>query len=242
MLIAIGFFGITRSLKHTIKSINEKVFDTFKEKNIEYHIFIHTFHLTTYKNIRTGEIVNDSDIDNEEYKLLNAHYIEIDNQEEIKQNINMSLYRTHKDPWNTQYNSVDNFILAQYSKLKLTKMIEETKNNYKYILFMRPDCLYLDKFRIEWFDLIDDHSIVIPNFHLDNITKFNDRFSITNLNTYKIYGEVFTQLLELSKKQPLHSEKIIGKIIINNKISMRRVKFNFQRVRFGGHIDTRDNF
>jgi hypothetical protein len=57
-----------------------------------------------------------------------------------------------------------------------------------------------------------------------------------------MYGEIFTQLLELSKKQPLHSEKIIGKIIINNKISMRRVKFNFQRVRFDGHIDTRDSF
>jgi hypothetical protein len=236
MLIAIGFFGITRSLKHTIKSIHEKVFDVFKENNIEYHIFIHTFHLTNYKNIRTGEVINDSDIDNEEYKLLNANYIQIDNQEEIKQNINMSLYRTHKDPWDTQYNSVDNFILAQYSKLKLTQMIEETKNNYKYILFMRPDCLYLDKFRTEWFDLINDNSIVIPNFGLDRITKFNDRFCITNLKTYKLYGEVFTQLLELSKKVPLHSEKIIGNIIITNKIKIIHVKFNFQRIRFNGQI------
>ena len=217
MLIAIGFFGITRSLKHTIKSIHEKVFDVFKENNIEYHIFIHTFHLTNYKNIRTGEVVND--IDNEEYKLLNAHYIQIDNQEEIKQNINMSLYRTHRDPWNTQYNSVDNFILAQYSKLKLTQMIEETKNNYKYILFMRPDCLYLDKFKIEWFDLINDNSIVIPNFHLDRLTKFNDRFSIT------IDKFSFTLI-----------SNIIGNIIITNKINIIHVKFNFQRIRFDGQI------
>jgi hypothetical protein len=240
MKIALAFFGITRSLKYTIKSINENILEPMKISGITYDIFIHTYNLKKYINYRTGE--NTNNIDNEEYKLLNPNFIHIDNQDEIKLKINMSLYRTHKDPWDTQYNSVDNFILAQYSKLKLTQMIEETKNNYKYILFMRPDCLYLDKFRTEWFDLINDNSIVIPNFHLYGIANFNDRFCITNLKTYKLYGEVFTQLLELSKKVPLHSEKIIGNIIITNKIKITHVKFNFQRIRFNGQIDKLDKF
>jgi len=234
MKIAIGFFGITRSLKYTIQSINNNILDILKLNNIEYDIFIHTYSLNNYSNIRTGEIVNTDDIDNEEYKLLNADYIEIDDQDTIKERINLLLYRTHQDPWGTNYNSVDNFILGQYSKLRLTNMIDKTLINYDYVLFMRPDCLYLDKLPIDSFHLINNSSIIIPNFHLYGSIPFNDRFCISNINTYKIYGEVFNSLLDVSKKQPLHSETIIGERMNNHNLNIIRIKFNFSRVRFNG--------
>jgi hypothetical protein len=240
MKISIGFFGITRSLKYTIKSINENILDILKENNIEYDIYIHTYYLTNYKNIRTGEILNDYEIDNEEYKLLNPDFVEIDNQENVKKKINLSLYRTHKDPWETNYNSVDNFILAQYSKLRLTKMIYESRKNYDYILFMRPDCLYINKLPIYDFNLINDNSIIIPNFHLYGNIPFNDRFCISNKNTYKIYGEVFDLLLDISKNKPLHSETILGEIMSNNKLNIIKIPFLFSRVRFNGNCI--DNF
>jgi hypothetical protein len=234
MRVAIGFFGITRSLKYTIKSIDENILDIFNKNNIKYDIYIHTYHLTNYKNVRTSEVINNADINNEEYKLLNANYIEIDDQEEIKQKINLLLYRTHKDPWETNYNSVDNFILAQYSKLKLTKMIEKNQSNYNYILFMRPDCFYMNKLDIKYFDSINDKSIIIPNFHLYSRIPFNDRFCISNIKTYKIYGEVFNLLLDISKKKELHSESILGEIMNNNNLDIIKVPFYFSRVRFNG--------
>jgi len=236
MKIAIGFFGITRSLKYTITSINEKIFDILKKHNIEYDIFLHTYHVTDYKNIRTKELINDNYIDNEEYKLLNPNYVQIDDQNNIKKLINLPLYRTKQDPWDTNYNSVDNFLLGQFSKFVLTRMIGRTQINYDYILFMRPDCLYLDDFSIKFFKLINNNSIVIPNFHCFGPYNMNDRFAITNMKTYKIYGEVFTQLFNISKKQPLHSETILGQIIKQNKIHLIRVKFNFSRVRFDGKV------
>ena len=107
---------------------------------------------------------------------------------------------------------------------------------------MRPDCLYLDNFLINFIDFINDSTIVIPNFHLYGPYRFNDRFLIANNKTYKIYGEVFKQLLEISKKQPLHSETILGKIITGKKLHIIRVKFNFCRVRFNGQIDKLDKF
>jgi hypothetical protein len=234
MKVAIGFFGITRSLKYTIQSIRENIFEILKNNNIEYDVYIHTYYLKNYKNIRTGEIVNDGDIDNEEYKLLNADYIEIDDQNVISEQINLHLYRTHEDPWETNYNSVDNFILAQYSKMKLTKMIEKKQSNYKYVLFMRPDCLYFDPLPVYCFQSIYDSSIVIPNFHLYGPIPFNDRFCISTIKTYKIYGEVFHSLLEISKNQPLHSETVIGRIIKSHRLNIIRVPFYFSRVRFNG--------
>ena len=242
MKIAIGFYGITRSLRYTIDSINKKIFNIIDNNNIEYDVFMHSYNLINYSNKRTGEIINDTDIDNEEYKLLNAKYVIIDDQNEIKQQIDFLSYRTYPDPWNTDYNSVDNFILAQYSKLRLTNMIEKSNNNYDYIIFMRPDCLYHDDFQIDFLNLVENNKIVIPNFHLFGPYKFNDRFCITNSKTYKIYGEIFTQLFEMSKKQSLHSETIIGQIINNNNINIARIKFNFSRVRFFGIINAADKF
>jgi len=235
MKIAICFFGITRSLKFTVNSINENIFNILKLNNIEYDIYIHTFYLTNYKNIRTGEVIPDDEIDNEEYKLLNANFIEIDDQEEIKKKLNLFLYRTKKDPWNTNYNSVDNFILAQYSKFRLTKMVEEKQINYDYILFMRPDCMYLNKIPINFFNSINDNSIGIPNFHLFGPIPFNDRFCVTNMKTYKIYGNIFLLLLNISKKEPLHSETILGKIMKHYKLNIIKIPFYFSRVRFNGY-------
>ncbi len=80
--------------------------------------------------------------------------------------LDLPKYRTHGDPWNTNFNSLDNYILGSYSRIQLTNMIENTKNKYDYILFVRPDCLYLDKLDLKFLDLVNDNSIVIPNFHL----------------------------------------------------------------------------
>lgn len=241
MKIAIGFFGITRSLKYTIQSIELNVFNVLKDNNIEYDIFLHTYNLSSYKNVRTREKPLDSkDIDNEEYKLLNPNYFKIDDQDEIKEKINIMSYRTNPDPWRTGYNSVDNFILGTYSKHMLTKMIEERENEkenkYNYIIFMRPDCRYIEKLNIEYLKSVDDTLIVIPNFHLFGKYKINDRFAITNRKTYKIYGNMFEHLLNISKKHMLHSETILGFILEIYRIYVKRVKFRFLRIRHDGSI------
>jgi len=241
MKIAIGFFGITRSLKYTIQSIELNVFNVLKENNIEYDIFLHTYKLSSYKNIRTREKpLDNKDIDNEEYKLLNPNYFKIDDQNEIKEKINITSYRTKSDPWRTGYNSVDNFILGCYSKHMLTKMIEEREkdkeNEYDYIIFMRPDCRYIEKINIEYLKSVDDTSIITPNFHLFGKYKINDRFAITNRKTYKIYGNLFSHLFELSKSRMLHSETILGYILDTNKVKVKRVQFRFLRIRHDGSI------
>ena len=156
------------------------------------------------------------------------------NQDEIKKQLDLKKYRSRPDPWKTNYNSVDNYILGCYSKFQLTKMIEKTNNNYDYIIFMRPDCCYKEKFKLDFLNGIDDNSIVIPKFASWGKYKVNDRFSITNMSTYKIYGNIFSKLLEISKKQMLHSETILGEILHRNKIKIVRIDFFFARIRNDG--------
>ena len=120
-------------------------------------------------------------------------------------------------------------------------MINENIKEYDYVLFMRPDCLYLHKLQSNFFKLVSDTSIVIPSFGSHGKYMINDRFAITNPKNYKIYGEVYTQLLEISKNQCLHSETILGIILKKkNSLSIQKVKFNFSRVRFDGRICDKD--
>ena len=133
MKVAIGFYGITRSLKYTIESINSSIFDFFKENDIEYDVFMHTYLLNSYENKRANEKKTDI-IDNEEHKLLSPKYLKIDNQDDIIKNLDLTKYRSRRDPWNTNYQTVNFFILGSYSKHILTTMIEEVEENYQYIL------------------------------------------------------------------------------------------------------------
>jgi hypothetical protein len=68
----------------------------------------------------------------------------------------------------------------------------------------------------------------------------NDRFAITNNKTYKIYGKVFEELLELSNKYELHSETILGMILEKNNIKNIKFKFNLARIRSDGKVEKRD--
>ena len=122
MKIALAFWGLTRSLKYTIESINEKILNILKKHNIEYKIFMHTWTVNSvYNNTRSKEA--NIKLDNEEYKLLSPDYIEIHDQDEFKKNVKFNAFRTHKDPWNTKYETVDNFICAMFSKSRCTQLI-----------------------------------------------------------------------------------------------------------------------
>jgi hypothetical protein len=193
---------------------------------------MHTYELNNYINIRTNE--NVINVDNNEYKLLNPDYIKIQEQDKVKNKLNLNLYRTHPDPWNTNYNSVDNFILSMYSKQKVTKMIKNKNINYDYIIFLRPDVEYINNFDLNFFKLATHNSICIPNFHLFSQYQFNDRFCICTKETYQLYGDIFNKLLPLSMIQSLHSETIIGKIMQDYKLQIIRIAFHFLRVRSNG--------
>lgn len=239
MRIAICFFGITRSLKYTINHINKHIFNVFKQNNIEYDTYVHTYYLERYFNRRAGERLNK--VDNNEYKMLKPDYLQIDNQNDILKKLDVKQYRTHRDPWTSGYNCVDNFILAQYSKLQLVKMIKKGGKQYDYILYMRPDCDYLHPFILSYFDNVDDNTICIPNFHNIGPHKFNDRFCITNMNTYKLYGNVFHELLDISRIKPLHSETVLGELMVEKyNLNIKRVLFNFIRVRCNGQVPRLD--
>ena len=74
MKIAICFWGLTRSLKYTIDSLNENLFLQLDENNIKYHKFIHTFYFEGLYNNKHGA-EKDIKLDFDEYKLLKSIFL-----------------------------------------------------------------------------------------------------------------------------------------------------------------------
>jgi hypothetical protein len=167
---------------------------------------------------------------------LEAYYFENEDQDAVKQTLNLPAYRTQPDPWNSNYNIVDNFVLAMYSKKQVAERIKTSGISFDYVLFLRPDVQFLTDFDPTWFNLTTPTQICVPDFHCFSF-KFNDRFSIaTQTNAYKM-AQTFDQMLEYSKQKPLHSETFhydMTTAVLG--LTIAYIPFYFNRIRANGLI------
>ena len=223
MRIALGFWGLTRSLKdHTIESIKGNVFDVLSECGIEYDVFIHT-----YKK-------GDHDV-SAECKLLSPVGCEIHNHDDVVPVIDFPKYRTHRDPWNGDYSAVDNFLLAMWSKSRLTKLIASSGVQYDRVVFIRPDCKYLTPLRPVFLAAAREGVVCIPDFDRFSQYKMNDRFAICTWKDFQAYGDIFRFLHGMSKMTSLQSETIVGAVLQGSRFRVVPIPFYFNRVRSNGH-------
>lgn len=161
--VAVCFFGITRSLRHTIPSIRQMIFTPLHSMGFYYETFVHTFTITgTYRNSRSMEHCQ---LDNDEYQLLNAYKIIVEDQKAVDQNLNLPQYHHQPDPWNTAYESVDNHVRSLWSLFQVTKLWEQEKTSFDYIIYCRPDVLYLNPLQKSFFSTLTGSNIVLPDFH-----------------------------------------------------------------------------
>jgi hypothetical protein len=116
------------------------------------------------------------------------------------------------------------------------------KLNYNNVIFMRPDVYFEENLRIDTLLLVDDKTIILPEFHswfYKNGKHYlgegiNDRFAICNPITAIIYGLRFDGMLEYSKRNSLHSETYLKytleksklKIIKDARICFNRIRIN----------------
>jgi len=244
--IAIVFNGLIRSLKHTISNLDSHVFKPITDAGWTYDVYCHNFTLDMpYSNERNEE--STIQLDTDDYKLLKPHYYMTDNQTSIANMLNLPSYRSKGNPWpsSPNYKTLDNYILSQWSKSQITRVLENNINNgiakYDQVWFVRSDVIFaapIDPAKCLAM-LKTDNDGIIPNFH--HYKGYNDRMFVSRPQLAIKYGTYFDQLFQLSKSIKLHSESI-------NKLLLTRYKANvyldssvvFQRVRTHGTIDKRD--
>lgn len=237
MKIALVFWGLTRSLSKTYPNIKEKILDYLKNNKIEYKIFLHTYYFEgTHNDRRTGE--RDITLDFNEYKILNPDYYKIDNQDEIKKQINIQKY--HKFRYSYVLKTVENLICALYSQMKATELLQNCNEKFDYVWYLRPDVIFKDNIPIHWFRWINPNRFIVPYFaHCGGI---NDRMAILTMDQALVYGKRFLQLEEYGKLlrgRKISSERFIKWVM--RKYKTKNINYLFKRLRANGHFHDSDN-
>ena len=233
MKIAICYFGMTRSTRFVYQSHYEHLFNIFKEHNIEYDIFMHTWKNKNDENIisdpSSREHLCNIQIDYEEYKLLNPSFYKIESQDDFLNTINFEnyfneeLYKIHGDSeyeWKPQL--IMNHLCALESQKRVYAMATETSISYDYIMFIRPDVEIFNDFEVNW--LNSSFDIMIPD--TDHNEGLNDRFAILPFNTCSKYAERIDEIVEFRKNHGrIVSEKYVKFTINKYYNNLRLINF-----------------
>ena len=191
---------------------------------------MHTYTLNeVYTNTRANE--HNLAIDNDLYKLLDPLVFKIEDLSDL--HIDIQEYRTNGDPWGYSFknSTFDNHIYALYSLNEVTKLWRKSLEQYDFIIYARPDVLYLNPINIDWLKHLNIDECLLPDFHRYPI---NDRFAIMRPEIAHIYGTRFVHALDYSKKAPLHSEAFLNHTLVLNNVSITNIQFRFRRVRATG--------
>ena len=245
MKIALVFSGILRSLQYTHQNIKDNILKPLLDANLDITLYCHNYVLpdnVKYSNIRNKE--NPITIPQENKTLLPFDYYLEDNQEIIKEELDLSKYRAKGNPWSKSkdYNTLNNYILSLYSRLKITKLLGEhyqskqTEYKYDIIIFLRSDVRFqkpLDTSMLK--ELDTPNKCIIPDFHHWK-GGYNDRMFISKMDLALYYGCYFNQLYDLSLKKQLHSETINKYLLNKYEADVILKPIIFVRVRTNGEI------
>lgn len=241
--VALLFWGLTRGLKHIQYSIMENIVFPLMYNGYQVDIFIHTYYFKgEYSNDRHN--VSNVKLDFDEYKLLKPKYYILEDQDEVREKLDLPKFRGMKDHFKNGYQSNDFYILSLHSQSQVTKLFMEHKNEYRFCFFLRPDVKFLKPININWLGLVQPNTIVVPGWcnykHLYPYSE-NDRFCICHPEDAYKYGDLLEILYHYSKHKSIVAEFFLGFVLnLYYKMDVKRIHYVFKRVLPNGEIHHSD--
>ena len=175
--IAIGFYGLSRSLSTTLGTIQRHIFDILDAYDITYDIFWSTLAVNKLTNTRSfegGITLNSTD-----YTLINPTAFHIVSQSVVVPNEYKLYHRKHLDMFGDSFASIKNLLGAYYTMRELDSLIQTyaISNNQTYDtwLILRPDTAIITD--LNYTELL--HSISMSTITGTHSTSTNDN-SLTN--------------------------------------------------------------
>lgn len=236
--IAVCYFGLTRSTKQVFYSHFKCLFNVFRDNNIDYDVFMHTWSLSGKQRVNNAEL--DIPIDYSEYKLLKPKFYKIESQDEFTDNLDFGQYFYQEvwdacgepccrgEEWWPQL--VLNHLCALESQKRVTNMVVESGNDYDLIMYVRPDVFFKNKLNLNQVLDLKPNEILIPNF--EHNEGYNDRFAILKYETAPIYGKRIDQIAKFRKeKGRIVSEKYVKYICDQNNLNVRFIELYFDIIR-----------
>lgn len=234
--IAICFFGITRSLTHTIGSIEQNILTPARELG-EVRIFAHFFQQATIDNPRSGE---SGPLRQDEHRLLSPDWLELEEPGLCLERLNFHDLKKWGDTWSDDFRSLRNLVHQLHSLSRATTSALEW--NPDLVIFARPDLLYHDSLRPVLHEAMALGGIFLPGWQRWR-GGYNDRFAVcAGTQLASLYGHRVELLHRFCREedQPLHAELLLRFALRpkSQHVHFRAVRAS--RVRLGGEIKKED--
>lgn len=233
--VAVAFFGITRSLRLTVSSIQERIIAPARAIASDVQLFGHFYDQGQINNPRSNEL---GALDRDEYKLL-----ELDVLEREAPNACLALHdyeglKTFGDPWKDDFVSLRNLVHQLHSLKRVTEMTMAWQPHM--VIFTRPDLYYHHSAtqHLEAQIGIDRECILLPDWAQWH--GFNDRFAIAKGDgAIRAYGMRIDRLGEYCRlgKKP-HAEQFL-KFALKD-VCVLSIPFHASRVRSNGMVVDED--
>jgi hypothetical protein len=243
--IHVGFFGITRSLRHTIGSIQTNILAPLRSHADTLRLYGH-FHLpATIDNPRSGE--RQEAVDPQEAALLALDVCEIDPQDETLIAENLAAAKCCNDVLQDGYASARNLCFQLRSLDRLWSLMEPSladtnSPTTQIVVLLRPDLRYLDPLPIA--SLLaaitgGTADLAIPAWH--GWGGLNDRFTVANARAAKHYATRIQSLAPAMRDYGgLHGESLLAYAVRQAGLRVMDLPVRAVRIRANGLAEARD--
>ena len=242
MRCLIGFFGITRSLPHTVESIRWAFLDPLRSAGIEVLTAGHFNLPAMITNPRSGEagVVPDRS----DAALLDLDLTWVEPQTDASICAEMAAIRPLGDIYDDGYRSVANLCQQLRSLDRLSSLLslfEPTPDDI--VLLLRPDLRYLDRLDpARDFALLTEGrgDIIVPAWQ--SWGGLNDRFAFCTARSARLYATRFRLLAEAcAEMRGLHAEGFLRFVVACHGLRVGLTDMRAMRVRADGRIARNDH-
>jgi hypothetical protein len=238
--IFLGFFGITRSLRHTIGSIRDNIYAPLARSGMGASRYGH-FHLPEMiDNRRSGEAA--LPVDPLEYQLLELDHHQQDPQEPSLIAAPLAIARQYPDPYQDNYVSMRNLCFQLRSLHRLWDAIAPALTDSDWVVFLRPDLFYLHQLDVA--ALIDRMAgdgadLAVPAWQ--SWGGLNDRFAIANARGARFYATRLHLLRDALEAIPsFRAERLLAYAAARESLVVGQLSARALRIRANGHAAGND--
>lgn len=227
--VAIIFFGLTRNLKKTFLSIKYNIFRPLEDLGVGYKVYLHTYHLSSITNARSGE--KDVPLDNDEWKLLRPYRYLIHDQNEVDKILPMKEFCQCKNPWpeDPGRDSMRNMLRALYSLKQAWSLLQDGPG-YDAYLILRPDLQYTSPLQLDFRLPVRGKIIYLPEWGTVR-SGDNDRLCVTSREGARIYMTRYDRVMEYAKWTAPNSHRFLKWVLDMNQVERRELLLSAVRIR-----------
>jgi hypothetical protein len=241
MRCLIGFFGITRSLRHTASAVRDNFYTPLRQAGVTTLRAGHFNLPDTINNPRSGEANVTPDRTESGLLDLDLCWLEPQGRTAITAQLNVAL--GFPDTIGDHYRSIVNLChqLRSLERLwSLLQLLGVSENDL--VLLLRPDLLYLDRLdpARHLAPLLDGRAeLIVPAWQ--SWGGLNDRFAFCTARSARIYATRIRLFIDACQEQGgMHPERFLGLVAECHGLRVGFTDLRAVRVRADGRIAPND--